>query len=285
MKAWKWILRALAIGLVITIVGSWWMASQLIAPHHKPVGAPPAELQAELLAFDNGQGVTIKGWHVDVEESRGVVLLLHGLGGSRWQMVPRAKFLQRAGYSSVLIDLRAHGESEGDEIGLGWLERHDVRATYEFAREAHPGEPVFAVASSLGGASLLLTEGLELDGVVLEAVYSRIRPAVRNRVALRSDALSGILTELLLVQLRPRLGVSEADLAPIDGLAKLDCPVLIMAGAQDVYTPASETREMFAAANEPKELWLLEGVGHFDLQSAAPSEYERRVLALLERAR
>ncbi len=197
-------------------------------------------------------------------------------------MLERARMLNAAGYSIVMIDLQAHGESRGKQITVGYLEKHDARAAVAFARQLHPKEPVGVIGVSLGGASVLLASPLGVDAVVLESVYPSINGAVHNRVAMRLGPLSFVPAELLLVQLKPRLGISRTQLRPIDHLPNVGCPVLIISGKEDRHTTESETRKMFSVAREPKELWLIDGASHVDLYRAFPEEYKARVLPFLE---
>ncbi len=199
-------------------------------------------------------------------------------------MLGRARMFYEAGYSIVMIDLQAHGESPGEQITLGHLERLDVQAAVEFARKAHPGEPIAVVGVSLGGASAVLASPLGIDALVLESVFPRVRDAVHNRVRLQLGLFSWVPAELLLGQLGPRLGVSGPELRPIDHLAQVGCPVLLATGSQDRHTTVAETREMFSAAREPKELWIVDQAGHVNLLDASPLEYRSRVLGFLERS-
>ncbi len=95
--------------------------------------------------------------------------------------------------------------------------------------------------------------------------------------------LGRLLAPLLLVRLRPRLGVSPRDLRPVDRIAGLGAPLLLIAGARDGHTTPADTARLFAAAHAPKGLWTIENAGHVDFHSFAASEYERRVGTFLER--
>lgn len=88
-----------------------------------------------------------------------------------------------------------------------------------------------------------------------------------------------LTSRFLLMQLPKRLGISREQLRPIDHIGAVACPVLIMSGADDRNTTREDTALLFAQAHEPKQLWLVEKAGHVDLHSAAPAEYEQRVLA------
>lgn len=267
--------------LVVGLVASWIVGGWLVAPQPCAIGEPPSDLPATSISLASDSGATVSGWHLRAEGGEGVVVLLHPNRGSRLSMLQRARLLYGAGYSIVMIDLQAHGESPGGHITMGHLEKHDARAAVEFARQEHPNEPIGVVGVSLGGASALLASPLRIDALVLEAVYPTIEEAVHNRVAAKLGPLSSIPAELLLVQLRPRLGISASQLRPIDHLPKVGCPVYLIAGAEDRHTPTAETRAMFAATRQPKALWLIDGAVHEDLHRVSPVEYKTRIVGFL----
>jgi alpha-beta hydrolase superfamily lysophospholipase len=191
--------------------------------------------------------------------------------------------LRELGYSTVMIDLQAHGESPGKQITVGHMERHDVRAAVQYARRQHPGEPIGVIGVSLGGAAALLASPLNINALVVESVYPNIRDAIHNRVSARLGPLSSIPSTLLLLQLEPRLGVSANELRPIDHIPNVACPVFVLSGRTDSHTTAAETQQLFAAATEPKSLWLVDGAAHVDLFHAAPNQYRHRVSEFLQR--
>lgn len=192
-------------------------------------------------------------------------------------MLPRARFLHRAGYSVLLFDLQAHGESTGDRITFGIKEGLDVQSALDVLRQQAPGEHVGVIAVSLGGAAALLgPHPLDVDALVLESVFPTIVQATRNRVG-------AFGASRLLWQLRPRLGLSASDLRPIDHIAQVHAPIFIVGGEEDHWTPPAETRAMFEAANEPKSLWLVPGAAHEDLYAVAAQEYEQRILGFFRR--
>jgi fermentation-respiration switch protein FrsA (DUF1100 family) len=77
--------------------------------------------------------------------------------------------------------------------------------------------------------------------------------------------------------LPPLLGLRVDDLRPIDLIA----PVLVASGTADIRTPLNEARDLFDRAPEPKLFWAVQGAGHVDLETYAPTEYRRIVLPFL----
>jgi fermentation-respiration switch protein FrsA (DUF1100 family) len=251
------------------------------------IGEPPVDLKGEAVSFQSGSGATIRGWFIAGRSGVGAVVLMHGVRGHRVGMVPRARVLREAGYSVLLFDFQAHGESTGSRITFGHLEGRDAAAAVDFVRKRMPAEKVGVIGVSLGGASALLAPApLAVDALVLEGVYPDIDAATANRISATLGAPLGPLVSWPLARVlawvtSPMLGITPSDLRPIDRMADIRAPLLMLIGEIDTYTTVEETRAMFARAGEPKALWIVAGLGHTDLHIHAPDQYRERVLGFL----
>jgi uncharacterized protein len=263
---------------------------RLASPTHATVGPAPVDLNAERVEFRSGSTATLRGWFVAGQPGGGAVVLMHGVHANRLSMVPRARFLREHGYSVLLFDFQAHGESSGDWITFGRREALDAQAAVDFARQRLPGERVAAIGSSLGGAAALLgPHPLAVDALVLEAVYPEIGAALDNRFRAVLGPLAGeisvqLAAPLLKIVMPSILGIRLDDLRPIDHVGAVTAPILIASGTKDTRTTLAEARALFDRANAPKQFWAVEGAGHVDLEAYAPEEYRRRVLAFLQSA-
>jgi uncharacterized protein len=267
------------LAVVAGLVAVYAIGGELSRPVPARIGPAPPELHAEAIAFRSASGSTIRGWLSRGTPHRGAVLLLPGVRANRLAMNERARMLSSAGYSTLSIDFQATGESPGDAITFGWRERFDVIGAVEAIRRTLPGEPIGVIGTSLGGAATTLAAAdLKIQSAVLEAVYPSIDVAVENRMRMRLGAVGAAMSPLLLAQLQPRLGVSRADLRPVEHIGFLHCPVLVIVGGVDQHTTVNDT-QLYAAAHAPKELWLLPNVAHVDFLRAAGDEYRRRILA------
>ncbi len=278
--------RRLAIGMLAAALAAaglagaaaWWMGGSIGAPVPATLGPPPPGYAALRLA--SGSGAELRGWLAEPRPGAPAVLLLHPFRSNRRSMLGRAEFLRAAGYAVLLIDFQAHGESTGERMSFGHLEARDARAALERLRAG--GRRVAALGTSLGGAAVLLAEPpLDLDALVVEAVYPTIEEAVRNRLEVRLGRLGRPFAPLLAAQIRPRLGIPASRLRPIEGVRNLRAPLLLVAGTRDRRTPLAESRRLFAEAPEPKQLWEIEGARHQDFHRFAGPEYERRILGFL----
>lgn len=273
------VLVALAVGALFSV--GWALARPVPAA----IGPAPPDLGARNASFTTARGNTVHGWWCPGEPSRGAVILLPGIRANRLSMVRRARFLRSRGYSVLLLDLQATGESEGEHITFGWREREDVRAAVAYVRRMQPDARVAIIGSSLGGAAALLAlPELDVDALVVESVYPSIEHATRNRLERRLGGLGVRAASLLLSQLKPRLGVAASQLRPMDHIGHARCPVLVISGAEDEHTTREDTLLLYGAAKPPKELWIVPKAAHVDLHRAATGEYEKRVSEFLERS-
>jgi fermentation-respiration switch protein FrsA (DUF1100 family) len=273
-----------AITLAVLAFGSWEMAGPLIESANHRVAPPPADLGARTVSIASASGSTLAGWFVPGTPGAGVVLLLHGVRADRAAMLSRARFLHDAGYGVLLIDFQAHGESPGAAITFGWLESRDARAALDWLRTAAPGERIGAIGLSMGGAAATLAEPpLPLDALVLEEVYPTIEEALADRLRLQYGGGAGAMLPLFTWQMPLRIGITPAALHPIERVGALAMPKLFIAGAADLHTTLAESERLYAAAAEPKELWVVPGLGHQDADEHVPADYRPRVLAFLAR--
>ncbi|ABC27726.1 putative lipase [Hahella chejuensis KCTC 2396] len=265
--------------LVLALAAVWGAGGALSASVNHHIAPPPPALNAQTVQFDG-----VSGWYAPAAGQQ-CALLLHGVRSDRTSMIKRALFLQKSGYSSLLIDLQGHGETQGEQITFGYRESDNVKSAIAYLRTQRQCAKVAIIGVSLGGAASLLGQSpASADVYVLEAVYPNIEQAVSNRLSMRLGALGEWLTPLLTAQIPLRLGVSLDELRPEFAIKHITAPVLIITGTEDQHTTLTESQHLFDNAPEPKFLWLVKGAHHQDFHEYAPEEYESRVTRFLEQS-
>lgn len=260
------------------------LGGALAEPRLRAVQGPPEDLPLTALGIPRADGGSVAAWFAEGDIDRGGIVLVHGLRSDRRQMLGRARFLFAEGYSVLLIDLQAHGETHGTQITFGYRESLDVQAAVDYLNARLSGRAVGVIGASLGGAAALLGDSpVDAEAVVLEGVYSSIDRAVGNRLAIRFGEIGHWLAPFLIWQLEPRLGVDPTRLAPIAAIHRLDAPVMIIAGMEDRRTRLDESKALYLRAQTPKRLWLIDGARHEDFHRHSPADYERQVLEFFDR--
>ena len=274
----KKIILSIFLMFAISILTIYLAGSYFTKPVPMILGKAPNELNAESVSIEK-----IHGWYHQ-SESSSCVLLLHGVRATRLSMISRAKFLKDLGYSVLLIDFQAHGETPGNRITFGYFESNNVKTAVDFLRQTKHCTKVAVIGVSLGGAATLLGDNPPaLDALILESVYPRIENAVYNRLHARLGIFfARALAPFLYQQIPIRFNIPLSQLHPIDAIKNVHSPVLIISGTDDKHTTAEETEALFAAAQEPKSLWLIKGAVHEDLHRFAGAAYETRVSSFLK---
>jgi alpha-beta hydrolase superfamily lysophospholipase len=291
------LMRLLRWGAGIILFGAVALPASVIAfgviesrPVRAVIGPPPADLHAEQVSISSASGATLSGWFIAGRPGGGAMVLMHGVRSNRLSMVERARLLNAEGFSVLLFDFQAHGESTGERITFGYLEGMDADAAVAFMRARVPGERVGALGASLGGAAALLApEPLPVDALVVESVYPDIEAAVGDRMRATLGRYLGPvvappLVWLFMRLLPPVLGIDPATLRPIDRIAQARTPILVASGREDRLTTIAEATALFDHAPSPKLFWGVPGARHVDLQAFDPAEYRRRVLSFLMQA-
>lgn len=275
-------MRRRTIALIVAALGfpaSVFLVGEVLShPAHMTIGQPPSDLHAVSVEMYSASGQPVFGWMVRGRPGVGAVLLLHGVRANRIEMLDRARFLGSLGYSVLLIDLPAHGESAGEHITYGIAESQGVAAALAYLSHELPAENIGVIGVSLGAASFVLSKPtVPLSAVVLESMYPTIQEAVADRLDIYLGPLGPSLAPFLLWQLPLRLGISAEQLRPIVALPLLHAPLMVVAGSVDRHTTLAETKRIYAAANEPKEMWIVESAAHVDLYAFNPKAYEEKV--------
>lgn len=254
----------------------------LTGPAPTAVGTLTADFPVESVQIPVTKEARVHGWLSHGVHGNGVVLLVHSIRSNRLEMLSRARFLNKQRYGVLLIDLQAHGESTGKRITFGARESESVEASIAFLRRTFPGERIAAIGVSLGAAAIVLTKNpLQLDAAILESLHPTIEEAVENRLKLHFGEFGSIFLPLILFQLSFLLDIPINELSPITQINNLNSPLLLISGTQDAHTTLPETERLFATARAPKELWIIQDAGHFNMHSYAGSEYENRISSFL----
>jgi alpha-beta hydrolase superfamily lysophospholipase len=280
-RKWKFFCWLLPAGFFLGLLASWIFGAVYSAAANHPVPLPK-NFPGEPVTFPSKSGATISGWLVAGETNKGVVILQHGVHGDKSSLVERAKLFSSAGYTVLMFDFQAHGESKGSVITFGFLESRDSQAAVEFVKSRFPGRPIGVVGESLGAAAAALAKPpLAVQALVLEIMYPTIEDATKDRIEMRLGSPARVLSYLLTTQIPFRAGCDVNDLRPLDAVAKITAPKLFLAGTLDRETKIAEARKIFENAAEPKKFIAFEGAHHQDLFTFAPEFYKTNVLEFL----
>ncbi|MBI4497599.1 MAG: alpha/beta fold hydrolase [Chloroflexi bacterium] len=263
----------------------------LLHPPHTPLTDDPGNwgMPYETVAFPSQDGTVLRGWFIP-GESQAAVILTHGLWTNRQSLLPWAEMLyKRGGMSVLMFDFRAVGESEGETITFGYKERGDVLGALAYlkTRPEVDGGRIGVMGNSLGAAVALMAAGTNNEAfgaVVADSPFESLDAMVGSSFQLLTG-LPRLPFGPLVVRIGEwETGLRTSEVMPVRQVANISpTPLLIIHGLQDKLVPYVQSRALFEAAQEPKELWLVAGADHVGARKVAREEYEDRVIAFFQR--
>jgi len=244
---------------------------------------PETPLQFRDVTFPSRSGLTLFGRFAP-GKNRSVILLLHGLGGRGADMLFHAEFLAARGYGVFLMDLRAHGSSDGDTSTFGLREGDDVAGAVDFLlkRIDVDGRRIGALGISLG-AQAALRGALKTD-TIRALVLEGLGPAVlsdhggRPKSVLRWMNYPFNWFNYQAYQFM--IGGKDRGVLEVIGEVAPRPILFIASGAKDIYF----NHLFYAQAKEPKELWELPNGEHGAAFLQNSREYTRRVVEFFDAA-
>ncbi|MBB5869281.1 alpha-beta hydrolase superfamily lysophospholipase [Allocatelliglobosispora scoriae] len=216
------------------------------------------------------------------------LVIAHGFTGSwRRPAVRRAADVFNRGAGVISFDFRGHGRSGGSST-VGDQEIHDLEAAVAWARELGYKE-IVTIGFSMG-ASVVVRHAALVRGVAAAvAVSSPARWYYRGTTPMRRVhwVIERRLGRLLgRVALRTRIsgrGWNPVPESPTEVVARIaPTPLLVVHGDADTYFPVEHAYSLFAAANDPRSIWIEREFGH--AENAATEELLERIADWIDRA-
>lgn len=243
------------------------------------------EAEAERVEVVSDDGLTLVGEMYRRDGSHKWLLGFHGYTSSRAGFRDIAAFYAARGFNVLLPDLRAHGESEGKYIGMGWLDRKDALKWIDLIVETDPEAEIVLHGVSMGGATVMMTAGEALPdnvkGIVEDCGYTSVWDIFADEL----DYLFGLPTFPLLNTAgfagKLLAGYDFSEASSVDQLAKAAVPVLFLHGSEDNFVRTDMVYEVYDACPTEKDILVVEGAGHGEAYLMDPDLYFDTVFGFL----
>jgi len=270
------VILALLSWLALPVVRAFTLVS---ARHTDPVA--PADLVVEELRF-----VELAAWTMHTVHGAPAVVLVHGFKTSRQEMVPWARFLHDGGYNVLLLDTRGCGKSGGSTVGLGATEPHDIALAVDAARAEFGTSKVAVLGISLGAGAVILAaaDDPDISAVIADSAWTDQDFQLARLSFVQAGPIRVPLLPYGVGAVNALVGADVTKARPLDAIGRISPrPILLIHSADDenATTPVDGARRLFAAAGEPKQLWVAPRGGHVGALNAFPAEYRARVLDFL----
>lgn len=264
------------------------IGDQLTSPERETLTFTPKTLgvKYENITIESEDQQDLYGWWIPHPTPRATIVFAHGYGKNREQTdLPLKELIpefHEQGYQFLTFDFRGSGISEGDRVTVGAKEQSDLAAAIAYAKERSDG-PIVLFGVSMGAATALATaDDTDVAAVIADSPFSDLRGYLETNLPVWSDLPNFPFTPVIMT-VTPWFTGLDADLVkPIDDMAQIEAPVLLIHSQGDDAIPVSES-EQLAAAGEDVELWVTENDGHVQSHRSFQTEYRQTVFEFLER--
>lgn len=215
--------------------------------------------------------------YVVSQNSNKWAIVVHGYGGSGKLMSDKSKYFYDMGYNVLIPDLRGHGKSEGDYIGMGWKDRLDIISWINFIIKENPNAEIVLHGTSMGAATVLMTSGENLPSnvkaIVADCAYTSAWDEFSYQLETYLKVPSSYILNVTDMVTKLKAGYSLKEASALESVKKATVPILFIHGDKDKFVPYSMMDKLYDATNSPKEKLTIEGGEHANSDLVSPFLY------------
>lgn len=245
------------------------------------------ECPGETIKLDVDQKNQLSGVYYSNPGSHLWAITIHGYRGSHAGSAALAQNYHDNGYQVVSPDLRACGDSYGNYVGMGWLDRKDLLLWIDWIIQQDSDAQIVLHGISMGAATTMMTAGEDTPDAVIAFVedcgYTRVWDIFSNELKLRFGfpEFPLLYTASAISKIKAGYGFKEA--SSLDQLKNATKPMLFIHGTSDDFIPYEMMDVVYnAKAGDNKKKVTAEGAGHGEAMYVLGDEYWNEVFSFID---
>lgn len=215
------------------------------------------------------------------------VIAVHGYMGKGLDMVPCIQKFIKMGYNAFIIDQRAHGKSDGQYRGMGYLECKDLKRWINLIVNEYPNSKIILYGVSMGAATVMMATGELLPSNVkiciedcgYTSIWEEFKSIYKKSFRLPSFPVLNIAS----ITSKIKAGYSFKDASAIEAVEKSKIPTMFIHGEEDKLVPYYMLNKLYNAATCEKEKLSIRNAGHIESCRVNEQEYWKRVENFVKR--
>ena len=206
------------------------------------------------------------------------VILIHSYRSNHTFMNPYAERYLEEGYIVIQPDNRAHGESEGKYIGMGYLDQKDIQCWIRYIVEQDPEAEIVLHGVSMGASALMmLSDNANLPdnivAVIEDCGYTSAKDYLSWKLKHKLHISAFPFIPIANLAFRITAGYYLYSASAINSVKKSKLPILFIHGKDDETVPVEDAYRLYRAANCRKGLMIVDNAGHGEALMVAKEKY------------
>ena len=232
-------------------------------------------------------GIILRGTEYLInEQSNKWVIVLHGYHSNPDSVISIGMHFSEEGYNVLIPSMRASDESEGKYIGMGWLDKDDLKCWIKLIIEQNNNAEIILHGSSMGAATVLMASGDELPNnvkaIIEDSGYTSVWDIFASEAKARFNLPTFPILNMfeLVANVRAKYDIKEA--SAVEQVKKAYVPILFIHGDSDDFVPEYMCEELYEAANCKKDKLIIHNAGHTESKYKEPETYYNKIFEFLE---
>jgi pimeloyl-ACP methyl ester carboxylesterase len=210
------------------------------------------------------KGKRLFSWLIPGEHNLCTIILVHGWGANAQMMLPLARSFHQVGMSVLLYDARNHGKSDRDSFSSLPRFAEDLGCAIEWTKQRDPSQKIVVLGHSIGAAAAMLAASHRADIDLVVGLSGFAHPNLVMHRHLDRPWLPKVLRPQIMNYIQWVIGYRFEEIAPMNRIRHIRCPVLLVHGTEDAVVPISDMHliEQNALPENLVQIVEIEGAGH-----------------------
>lgn len=215
------------------------------------------------------------------------LIVLHGYRSTPSKVLPTAQKYADKGYNILVPSLRGCGESDGEYIGMGCLDKEDLKLWINLVIKDNPESEIVLHGYSMGAATVLMVSGDELPpnvkAIVEDSGYTTVWDIFSSEAKVRFGIPEFPVMYMMQLMTKIRAGYDIKSYSSLQQVKNSNIPTLFIHGTVDDFVPTYMLHKLYEAAICEKEKLLVKGAGHTDSMYVDSEVYFNKVFGFLSK--
>ena len=223
-------------------------------------------IKNEKVEITANDGITLKGTeYIKDEQINDWVIVLHGYRSNPESVISIGRHFSEKGYNVLIPYMRATGESEGEYIGMGWLDKDDLKCWIDLIIKQNNNSNIILHGSSMGAATVLMASGDELPSnvkaIIEDSGYTSVWDIFASEAKARFNLPAFPVLNMfeIVANFRAKYDIKEA--SALEQVKKATVPILFIHGDNDDFVPEYMCEKLYEAANCKKDKLIIHSAG------------------------
>lgn len=241
--------------------------------------------QVEVKANDN---ITLRGTeYLNQEETNKWAIILHGYRSNPSSVLTIGEHFSEKGYNVLIPSMRACADSEGEYVGMGWLDKEDLKCWINLIIEENKNAEIILHGSSMGAATVLMASGDELPAnvknIIADSGYTSVWDIFASEAKARFNLPEFPVLNMFQIVANRKAKYDIKEASSLEQVKKSKTPILFIHGDKDDFVPEYMCEKLYDATNCKKEKLIIHGAGHTDGKYREPEKYYSTIFDWISR--